>query len=255
MNDQRDSYVRWRESDRLYVTCHTFRKTIEGQDRTVNKSSTQARYTTVGSGAGRQPDRLHGSQGSGGYFLSHFRRLVSDEPDGHDDQKERNNSNGLNQPCWLRWHPNPIDAAGEDFILLHHDPESNSLHRIGIEEQPIYPPTRRIQEFPIEPHSSWTAKAKKSHDRYNVTSRLSLPDTWEKLLEPDHTYDLLWTGKEVTHWDWGKPPQVGNEAYVPKWPPVLIPGGAHFTFTVIEGQPPPVPRPATPPPIQASERV
>ncbi|KAJ9223677.1 hypothetical protein DTO169C6_4029 [Paecilomyces variotii] len=63
---------------------------------------------------------------------------------------------------------------------------------------------------------------------------------------------MIATGKEITHWDWSTQPEIKDE---PKWPPILVPGGAHITFTVKEGKRPPIPRPPTPPLIQASERV
>jgi hypothetical protein len=81
---------------------------------------------------------------------------------------------------------------------------------------------------------------------------MSLPGSWEKLLQPGYTYTLLWTGQEIANWDWGTQPEVKNE---PNWPPVLVPGGAHITFTVKEGERPPFPRLPTPPPISPSKRV
>ncbi|XRM40926.1 hypothetical protein ABZX51_004227 [Aspergillus tubingensis] len=85
----------------------------------------------------------------------------------------------------------------------------------------------------------------------NVRERV--PDAWIKLLEPGRTYTILWTGKEIPYWDWGTPQdKMGTE---PKWPPILVPGGAHLTFTVQEGRRPHIPSPPTPPPIDPSERV
>ncbi|KAJ9251280.1 hypothetical protein DTO195F2_7839 [Paecilomyces variotii] len=174
-----------------------------------------------------------------------LRRILSDELDGRND-----NTKDLNQPCWLCWSPE-IDPGREDFILLRHD--LDSFQRIGVEEKPRYEVDSIIQQFPNEPPSCYTAEAKKSHDRCKITYKLSFPDTWEKLLQLGYTYDLLWTGKEITHWDWSTQPEIKDE---PKWPPILVPGGAHITtFTVKEGKRPPIPRPPTPPLIQASERV
>ncbi|KAJ9321932.1 hypothetical protein DTO027B5_5366 [Paecilomyces variotii] len=176
-----------------------------------------------------------------------LRMILSDEFSGQND-----NTKDLNQPFWLRWSPE-IDPGREDFILLRHDLESNSLQRIGVEEKPRYEVDSIIQQFPNEPPSCYTAEAKKSHDRCRITYRLSFPDTWEELLQLGYTYDLLWTGKDITHWDWITQPEIKDE---PKWPPILVPGGAHITtFTVKEGKRPPIPRPPTPPLIQASERV
>ncbi|KAJ5649399.1 uncharacterized protein N7484_003122 [Penicillium longicatenatum] len=230
MDDQRDSYVKWRECDKLPDTPQVVLE-LDGCPTVWTEPEIQD------------------------YFLSHLRRLMSDESNDRDDQNESDSSNDINQPCWLRWSPLPIDPALDDFILLHHDPDSKILQRIGVEKQPIYEPSRSLHMFPNEPHSSWTREAKETHDRHTVTHRLSIPGAWKKLLQPGHSYDLLWTGKEVAHWGWGKPPQVGKEASEPKRPPVLIPGGAHFTFTVVEALPPPIPHPATPPPFQACERV
>ncbi|PYH91195.1 hypothetical protein BO71DRAFT_421748 [Aspergillus ellipticus CBS 707.79] len=172
------------------------------------------------------------------YFIVSLRRLQE-----NDDMKD------INRLCWLRWSPS-LDPGRGNLILLHHDPESNILQRIGVEEQPRYSLHPRIQQFPNEPSSSYTTEAKDNHDRCKVTHRLSFPDTWIKLLQPGHTYDLRWTGEGISHWDWGMQPDMGHE---PKWPPVLVP--VPLTFTVEKGERPPIPRPATPPPIQASERV
>lgn len=253
MDDQRDSYIRWRECDRLYVTCCRLSNKESRENPLISIQDRPDTPQVVLELDGRptvwtEPEIYI-------YFLSHLRRLISDEFNYRDDQNESDSSNDINQPCWLRWSPSAIDPAKDDFILLHHDPDSKILQRIGVEEKPIYGPSRTLHMFPNEPCSSWTKEAKEAHDRHMVTHRLSIPDAWKKLLQPGHSYDLLWTGKEVAHWGWGKPPQEGKEASEPKGPPVLIPGGAHFTFTVVEGPPPPVSRPATPPPVQASERV
>ncbi|RHZ59272.1 uncharacterized protein CDV56_108059 [Aspergillus thermomutatus] len=117
---------------------------------------------------------------------------------------------------------------------------------------------RRIYTGPENPAVSERAAiilysgGKDNYDRCKVTHQLSFPDTWQKLLQPGYTYSLLWTGQEIANWDWGTQLEVGNK---PKWPPVLVPGGAHITFTVNEGERPPIPRPTTPPPISPSERV
>ncbi|OJJ42512.1 hypothetical protein ASPZODRAFT_170166 [Penicilliopsis zonata CBS 506.65] len=167
------------------------------------------------------------------YFLASLQRLIGGE-----------NNTDANQPCWLHWSP-IVDPGRGVFILLHHDPESDSRERIGIEERPVYPLELGIKQFPHEPPSCYTAEAQASYDRYQVTHRLHFPESWAKLLQPE----------KIDRWGWGTSPEEGNGIAEPKEPPVLIPGGAHITFTVVEGKRPPFPRPASPPPIQASERV
>ncbi|RAK98564.1 uncharacterized protein BO80DRAFT_466779 [Aspergillus ibericus CBS 121593] len=212
-----DTHVKWRERDRL---SNTPRLVIElDGNSTVWTEAQNENY----------------------YFKVSLRKLPSGEPADGDDLKD------INQP---RWSPE-IDPGRDDFILLHHGP-GNSLHRIGVEGQPRYKTDPTTMQFPTEPPSYYAAEAKDNHDRCNISHRLSFPDTWKKLLQPGHTYDLLWTGGEVSHWDWGTHTDVGTE---PKGPPVIVPGGAHITFTMEEGEWPSVPRPATPPLIQASERV
>ncbi|KAI2938212.1 hypothetical protein CBS63078_676 [Aspergillus niger] len=158
-----------------------------------------------------------------------------------------------NQQFWLRW-SSFIDPSKEDYILLSHDPESSNVERIGIEEHSRYPlslPT--LHQFPNEPASFYVEEAKKNWDRSKLTMRVSLPNTWAKLVEPGRIYTLLWTGKEIPYWDWGTPQQKMETK--PNRSPIVIPGGAHLTFTVQEGRPPPIPSPPTPPPIDPSERV
>ncbi|KAJ5647298.1 hypothetical protein N7490_003670 [Penicillium lividum] len=183
--------------------------------------------------------------------LVSLRMLLSDEPDeGDDDKKESDTTKDINRPCWLHWSPK-IDPGGGDFILLRHDLENQTLQRIGVEEKLRYAERPISQRFPYEPPLGYTIEARERHDRYKVTHMLSFPDIWKELLQPGHTYDVLWTGAEITRWDWGMPTEE-NES---KQPPALVPGGAHVTFTVEEGSPPAIPRPKTPPPIQASERI
>ncbi|KAJ5647727.1 hypothetical protein N7490_004099 [Penicillium lividum] len=222
-----DSYVKWKETNRLPDTPRLILE-LSGSSTIWTESRNE------------------------NYFLVTLRRVLSDEPDADfNDQKESDTKQDINQPCWLCWSP-LIDPGRGNFILLHHDPGSSSLQRIGVEENFRYAPSSRIQQFPNEPPSFYTAEAKNCHDCYKVTHKLSFPDTWEKLLQPEHTYDLLWTGGEIEYWGWGTQPDVGNK---PKWPPVLVPGGAHITFTVENGKRPSIPQPKTPPPIQASERI
>ncbi|GKZ39390.1 hypothetical protein AbraIFM66950_000219 [Aspergillus brasiliensis] len=157
------------------------------------------------------------------------------------------------QRFWLRWSPY-IDPSKEEFILLFHDPESGTVERIGVEEHSIYPQELpRIKQFPDEPASFYVEEAKKNWDRSMINIRTGFPDTWVKLVKPGRTYTLLWTGQEVSHWDWGTAEKKMETK--PKWPPILVPGGAHLTFTVDERKRPPFPSPPTPPPIDPSERV
>ena len=152
------------------------------------------------------------------------------------------------QQFWLRWQPF-IDASKEEFILLSHNVE-----RIGVEERSRYPSSlSMIEQFPNEPASFYVEEAKKNWDRSKITVRESLPDTWTKLLKPGRTYTILWTGQEVPYWDWGTPQQKMETKL--ERSPIVIPGGAHLTFTVQEGRRPPIPSPPTPPPIDSSERV
>ncbi|GAT28744.1 hypothetical protein RIB2604_02603890 [Aspergillus luchuensis] len=160
----------------------------------------------------------------------------------------------LNNQCfWLRWSPF-IDPSNEEFVLLSHSPESSKVERIGIEKNSRYSPLLpSVHQFPNEPSSFYVEEAKKNWDRSTINVRTGVPDTWIKLLEPGRTYTILWTGKEIPYWDWGTPQQkMGTD---PKWPPILVPGGAHLTFTVQEGRRPHIPSPPTPPPIDPSERV
>ncbi|KAJ6035947.1 hypothetical protein N7540_000226 [Penicillium herquei] len=223
-----DSYVKFKEIDRLPDTPSLILE-LSGSS-TIWTESRNENYSV----------------------LATLRRVLTSEPDDEfNNQKESDTTQDINQPCWLRWSP-LIDPGRGDFILLHHDPESGSLERIGVEEHFRYALSSSIQQFPNEPPSFYTAEAKNCHDCYKVTHRVSFPDTWEKLLQAEHTYDLLWTGGEIEHWGWGMQADVGNK---PKWPPVLVAGGAHITFTVENGERPSIPQPKTPPPIQASERM
>lgn len=166
MDDQRDSYVRWREGDRLYVTCqrHADEESRKNPLMNIQDGPNTPRVVLELDGCPTvwtKPE-IHD------YILSHLWRLISEEFHEHDDRNESDSSNDINQPCWLRWSPTPIDPALDDFIVLHHDPDSKIHQRIGVEEQPTYQPSRILHMLPNKPHSPWTKEAKET-----VTPRLT----------------------------------------------------------------------------------
>ncbi|RAH70322.1 uncharacterized protein BO66DRAFT_349530 [Aspergillus aculeatinus CBS 121060] len=157
------------------------------------------------------------------------------------------------QQFWFRWESS-IDPRKEEYILISHDPDSGNIEKVGIEDHSRYLPLLpTIHQFPDEPASFYVEEAKNTWDRSTINMRTSLPEIWARLVEPGRTYTLLWTGKEITYWDWGTPQQ--KKETKTKWPPILVPGGAHLTFTVREGRKPQIPSPPTPPPISPSDRV
>ncbi|KAJ5759821.1 hypothetical protein N7520_006977 [Penicillium odoratum] len=176
--------------------------------------------------------------------------LLSDEPDdGDDDGEESDTTKDINRTCWLPWSPiiDPGGGISSSYAMIQKTNPPESWHRreIRYAERPIN------QRFLHEPPSCYTLEARESYDRYKTSRMLSFPNNWKELLQPGHTYDVLWTGAAISRWDWGTP----TEEKESKQPPVLVPGGAYVTFKVEEGSPPPIPRPETPPPIQASERI
>lgn len=68
-------------------------------------------------------------------------------------------------------------------------------------------------------------------------------------------YELFWPGGEVHFWDWGSKDTNIETLKITeleaKSTPMTLPGGARCSFSLIEGsEPPPPPRPLTPPIIE-----
>ncbi|PWY93779.1 hypothetical protein BO94DRAFT_459839 [Aspergillus sclerotioniger CBS 115572] len=138
------------------------------------------------------------------------------------------------KPCHFCWSPN----TDEGFRVFRHLP-CGGLEEVEVQLNCFSPETQRS-----DPLHLWSLGADNDDA---VSWNFILGEKLSRAVEKSEwiTYELFWPGGEVYLWDWEAKENAGLE---PKSIPMVLPGGARCSFSLIEGDvPPPPPRPRTPP--------
>jgi hypothetical protein len=82
------------------------------------------------------------------------------------------------------------------------------------------------------------------------------PETYGDHLVPGERYELFWPGAKITLWNWGtRSDNLGRELSIGlQRSPLILPGGAYCSFTVIEEARIFPPQPS-PPSIEKSDQM
>lgn len=68
--------------------------------------------------------------------------------------------------------------------------------------------------------------------------RVTLHERYQKLLEPNKGYSVLWRGGPIAFWDYGTIAEHAGQVLKPNEHPLWLPGGPFLSFTTMfEGQP------------------
>ncbi|PYH39133.1 uncharacterized protein BO87DRAFT_403088 [Aspergillus neoniger CBS 115656] len=147
------------------------------------------------------------------------------------------------KPTYFYWSP----STNEGFRVFRDSP-SEGLMEVEVQSDCSSPITRQSNPLHL-----WYLGADDEAVSWDIPlgenlSRSVIKSEWI-------TYELFWPGGEVHLWDWGSNDTNKENLEITeleaKSTPMTLPGGARFSFTLIEGSaPPPPPRPLTPPIVE-----
>ncbi|GKZ37083.1 hypothetical protein AbraIFM66950_008474 [Aspergillus brasiliensis] len=141
------------------------------------------------------------------------------------------------KPCYFHWSP----STDEGFRVFRHV-SLEVLEEVEVKSNCSLPRTKRS-----DPLHLWYLGAEDKAVSWDIPLGEELSRAVEK--SEWITYQLFWPGGEVYLWDWGSKDM--NEMQMelkPRSTPMILPGGAQCSFSLIEGSmPPPRPRASTPP--------
>ncbi|BCS03333.1 uncharacterized protein AKAW2_70211S [Aspergillus luchuensis] len=147
------------------------------------------------------------------------------------------------KPCYFYWSP----STDEGFRVFR-DSSSEGLMEVEVQSGCSSPITRQSNPLHL-----WYLGADDEAVSWDIPlgenlCRSVIKSEWIK-------YELFWPGGEVHFWDWGSKDTNIETLKITeleaKSTPMTLPGGARCSFSLIEGsEPPPPPRPLTPPIIE-----
>ncbi|KAF2281488.1 uncharacterized protein EI97DRAFT_410359 [Westerdykella ornata] len=134
-----------------------------------------------------------------------------------------NRQDAFKESVILEWEPR-ASFAKSGFVLLHHNAaklEAISIDRSDLDmsrDRPLVLDGHNPNLWELAPHGS-------------VTFETTLPEAFQKVLEPGQTYSLLWPGVDISTWDYGTVPEHTDQKLTEKSPSLVLPGGAFVSFS------------------------
>jgi hypothetical protein len=195
---------------------------------------------------------------------------------------------GHSSPCIFHWSPNIHGFLATGFILLHITAAS-IVERVEIDHTGLLKLPEEVAPLVVGSgnHFLWELAP-----GCETTFVATLPERYQRVLVPGDKYQLVWPGGEIDVWDWGTIHEHANQELRPRStddnphkPRLILPGGPSISFQAEEESDPwpmrPMreakigfmaanleeqrwrlrqqkkqrERPASPPPIEASERM
>ena len=128
------------------------------------------------------------------------------------------------QPAIFEWSPYTSGFTPSGFLLLHHT--ENGLEPVEVDHSGLVP-TSKDNPLKVDGKSKFLWEIRPGQ---SVELLVTLPEAYQKLLEPGQRYTLLWPGGRIAAWDWGTISEHIDHELTQKSRPLLLPGGAHISF-------------------------
>jgi hypothetical protein len=133
----------------------------------------------------------------------------------------------------FEWCPYTRGFREPGFMLLHHT--ATNLEAITVDRHSSLLEVSRYKPIVV---NGWNSNLWELVPGGSVTVHQSLPETYQKLLEPGETYTLLWPGGEVATWEYGTVREHIGKELKGRSHPIVLPGGPHITFSTHTEYPP-----------------
>ncbi|KAF2126195.1 hypothetical protein P153DRAFT_433982 [Dothidotthia symphoricarpi CBS 119687] len=136
------------------------------------------------------------------------------------------------KPVIFEWNQYDQGLRKSALVLLRHT--ANNLEAIAIDHSGLGDLSRH-EPLVVNSHSHdlWELAP-----RGTVTSKVTLPERYQKLLKSGETYTLLWPGGDIGTWDYGTVREHIGQELKDNAHALVLAGGPHVTFTAhVESQP------------------
>ncbi|KAH4848055.1 hypothetical protein HBI46_091450 [Parastagonospora nodorum] len=128
-------------------------------------------------------------------------------------------------PLFFEWSTVTHGFKMPGLVLLHHT--AVGLESIAVDHS---------ERLDVSRHgpiivNGWNENLWELDPKGSFTLMSSLPGRYQKLLETDETYTLLWPGAEIALWEYGTVREHLGQELDDKDQRLLLPGGPHITFS------------------------